>query len=500
MEKTISHRFGAWFTALLLTLAGQLQLMAQEAVTLDSVLTMALRNNRELAQSRLEEEKAAWQHEAARTNYLPRIDATAGYMRTGRELSLLSDKQKQTLNNLGTSAAQNIGAAFAGVGQQYPDLLPLLQSIGAALPGLEQGLNGLGQSLTEALHTDTRNMTAGALILTQPIYMGGKIRAYDQITSLQKDISREGSRAKEHEVELAATQTYWQVVSLAASLRLARQYEEMMAHLDSDISRMVAEGVATRSDALSVNVKLGEARLTVMKVEDGLALSKMLLCHLCGLDLHTPLTLTDEAQLDPAPLAAQPDGSAEEAFAARPELAQLAGAEALFAAKVRLERSAFLPQVALTGGVAVSNPNVFNSFERKFKGTWGVGVMVKVPVWHWNEGRYKVRAARTDAALASLRLEEARGKVALQVEQETFRVKDGDRRRAQALRNVERADENLRMAQVGFAEGVTSTSDLLQAQTAWVQAQTEEISAKIETRLTRSAYGKALGRSLCEGR
>ena len=149
MEKPISRRFGAWLAALLLTLAGSLPLMAQEAVTLDSVLAMALRNNRELAQSRLEEEKAAWQHEAARTNYLPRIDATAGYMRTGRELSLLSDKQKQTLNNLGTSAAQNIGAAFAGVGQQYPDLLPLLQSIGAALPGLEQGLNGLGQSLTE---------------------------------------------------------------------------------------------------------------------------------------------------------------------------------------------------------------------------------------------------------------------------------------------------------------------------------------------------------------
>ena len=482
-----------WFAALLL--------QAQPAVlSLDSCRAMALRNNKQLAQTRLALEKAGWEHEAARTNYLPKVSLTAGYMRTGKQVSLLSDEQKRKLNNLGTTAAGGMGQAMQQLAAANPDLLPLLQGLGGCLPALEQGGNALGQGLTDALHTDTRNMTAGALILTQPIYMGGKIRAYDQITSLQKDISREGSRAKEHDVELAATQTYWQVVSLAASLRLARQYEEMMAHLDSDISRMVAEGVATRSDALSVNVKLGEARLTVMKVEDGLALSKMLLCHLCGLDLHTPLTLTDEAQPGPAPLAAQPDGSAEEAFAARPELAQLAGAEELFAAKVRLERSAFLPQVALTGGVAVSNPKVFNSFECKFKVTWGVVVMVKVPVWHWNEGRYKVRAARTDAALASLRLEEARDKVALQVEQETFRVKESDRRLAQALRNVERADENLRMAHVGFAEGVTSTSDLLQAQTAWVQAQTEEISAKIETRLTRSAYEKAMGRSLREGR
>ncbi len=500
MNKQTLHRLGTGCLCLLLALLDLPQAMAQETVTLDSVLSLALRNNRELAESRLEQEKATWQHEAARTNYLPRIDATAGYMRTGRQLSLLSDKQKQALNNLGTSAAQNLGAAFAQVGQQYPDLLPLLQSIGAALPGVEQGLNGLGQSLTEALHTDTRNMTAGALILTQPLYMGGKIRAYDQITSLQTEISREGTRAKEHEVELAATQTYWQVVSLAASLRLARQYEEMMAHLDSDITRMVAEGVATRSDALSVNVKLGEAKLTVMKVEDGLALSKMLLCHLCGLDLDTPLTLADEARLDPAPLAQQPSGTATEAFAARPELAQLQGVWDLYTAKVRLERAEFLPQVALTGALAVSNPNVFNSFERKFKGTWGVGVMVKVPLWHWNEGRYKVRAARTEAAMASLRLEEARDKVALQVEQETFRVKESDRRLAQALRNVDRADENLRMARVGFNEGVTTTSDLLQAQTAWVQAQTEEITAKIDTRLTRAAYEKAMGRSLRQGR
>lgn len=52
---------------------------------------------------------------------------------------------------------------------------------------------------------------------------------------------------------------------------------------------MIAEGVATKADGLSVKVKVNEAEMTLTKVNDGLSLSKMLLCQLCGLDLSSPI-------------------------------------------------------------------------------------------------------------------------------------------------------------------------------------------------------------------
>ena len=118
---------------------------------------------------------------------------------------------------------------------------------------------------------------------------------------------------------------------------------------------------------------------------------------------------------------------------------------------------------------------------------------LKVPVWNWGEGKYKVRAARAEANIAELQRDEAREKIELQVRQSAFRINEADRKLALSIRNKEKAEENLRTAQLGFREGVIVTSDLLMAQTAWLQAQSDKIDAQIDVRLSRSMYEKALG-------
>lgn len=141
----------------------------------------------------------------------------------------------------------------------------------------------------------------------------------------------------------------------------------------------------------------------------------------------------------------------------------------------------------------ISNPNVFNGFEKKFRGTWAVGVMLKVPVWNWGETKYKVRAARTEATIAALKTDEAREKIELQVNQEAFKVNEANRKLTLSMKNLDKAEENLRTAQVGFKEGVITTSDLLAAQTAWLQAHSDKIDAQIDIKLSHASYNKALG-------
>ena len=68
---------------------------------------------------------------------------------------------------------------------------------------------------------------------------------------------------------------------------------------------------------------------------------------------------------------------------------------------------------ALTGGYMVSNPALLNGFENKFRGMWNVGVMLSVPIFHWNEGVYKVRSARSEARIAGLQRSEAQEKITL---------------------------------------------------------------------------------------
>lgn len=136
---------------------------------------------------------------------------------------------------------------------------------------------------------------------------------------------------------------------------------------------------------------------------------------------------------------------------------------------------------------------MFNGFEKKFRGTWAVGLTLKVPVWNWGEGKYKVRAAKAETQIAALQLDDAKEKIALQVNQSAFRVNEANKQLQLSLNNLSKADENLRTAQVGFKESVVTTSDLLAAQTAWLQANSEKIDAQIEVRLTNAAMRKALG-------
>ena len=152
-----------------------------------------------------------------------------------------------------------------------------------------------------------------------------------------------------------------------------------------------------------------------------------------------------------------------------------------------------LPQVALMGGYAVSNPNLFNGFEKKFAGVWNVGVLVRVPIWNWGDVAYKVRASKGLTTIANLELEEAREKIELQVNQSAFQVDEANKKLAMAMASTRKADENLRTANLGFREGVISSTTVMEAQTAWLQAQSQKIDAEIDVKLSQVNLQKALG-------
>ena len=288
-------------------------------------------------------------------------------------------------------------------------------------------------------------------------------------------------------------QAYWQVVSLKHKQKLAESYKIVVEKFNSDVEKMIEEGVATRSDGLSVNVKLNEAEMTLTKVNDGVVLAKMLLCQLCGMPVDSQITLAEEEQENLAVNNTTHIIDMDMVSARRPELKMLQNSVDLSKQMTNVLKAGNLPQVALTGGYAVTNPNLLNGFQKKFAGLWNVGVLVRIPIWNWGDIKYKVRAAKGATAIANLQLEEAREKIELQVNQNSFRVKEANKKLAMAKANIERAEENLRTANLGFQEGVITPTVVMEAQTAWLQAQSEVIDAEIDVKLSQVELQKALG-------
>ena len=465
-------------------------LKSQGILSLDSCRALAIANNKELLISGEKINAAHYQNKAAFTNYLPNFSATGAYMRNQKEFSLLNSDQKAALSGLGNSISGPLQQAAQVIGQLHPELAPALSQLGGAIV---PALNEAGSSIVDAFRTDTRNVYAGVITLTQPLYMGGKIRAYNKITKYAEELARQQHNSGMQEVILSTDQAYWQVISLVNKKKLAESYLKLLQKLDSDVEKMIAEGVATKADGLSVRVKVNEAEMTLTKVEDGLSLSRMLLCQLCGIDLSTPVVLADE-DIDDIPLMpVTTDFEVETAYANRPEIRSLELATKIYQQKINVTRSEHLPSLALMGNYMVTNPSVFNSFENKFKGMWNVGIMLKLPIWHRGEGLYKVKAAKAEARIAQYQLEDAKEKIELQVNQSAFKVNEAAKKLTMAKKNLEKADENLRYATLGFEEGVIAPSNVLEAHTAWLSAQSEKIDAQIDVKLTEIYLQKSLG-------
>lgn len=447
---------------------------------------MALRNNKNLMIARERIRKAEYQNKEAFAAYLPGIDFEGGYLYNQREISIFSSDQLLPVKSfdLATQSYQfNLvknpmtGEPIKGPNGQY------IPSEVALIP-------------KESMTYDIHNVFFGAFTLTQPVFMGGKIVAMNKITNAARQAALELHNSEAENVIYAVDAAYWQVVSLKAKEKLATSFVNLLDTLCHNVHLLVDEGIATCSDALSVDVKLNAAEVDLTKVRNGLVLSRMALAQVCGLPVDTQFTLADENSETPVPapiVEVQDNYDMENVFANRPDLRALSQAVEVAKQQKNVARSSMLPQLAVIGSWEFSNPNMFNGFEKKFRGAFSVGAVLRVPLWHWGGNYNKYRAAKSDQISRELELEDARELVTLQVKQASFKTKEAFKTYATTMTNLSKADENLRTATLAFREGVATTDNVMEAQTAWLKAHSENIDAAIEVQLCQVYLSKVLG-------
>lgn len=453
-------------TILLLTFVVTVSCMhAQRMLTLEECRNLAIQNNKELQISGEKIKMADNEKKAAFTKYFPQLSANGAYMWNQKDINLLD------MGALSSSLSSSLG----GLAQ-----LPMIQH-------LMSGVNDMQ-------HLDVQNIWVGNVSLVQPVFMGGKIVNYNQITKFAKQLAESMNNLQLQDLIYKTDETYWQVISLVNKKKLADAYVDLLRKMDSDVTAMIYEGVATEADGLSVKVKLNEAEMAQTKVENGLALTRMLLAQICGLSLEEDLSLADE-KLDNFPVeTTQASADLNEAFMNRNELRSLDLTTKIYKRKERIALAEMLPNLALAANYFVTNPNVFNGFKNDFAGMFNVGVMVKVPLSGWWEGTYRRNSAKAETRIKTLEWQDAREKIELQVNQSVYKVNEAGKKLIASSRNMENAEENLRRANFGFEEGVIPALNLMEAQTAWVSARSSLIDAQIEVKLTEVYLSKALGK------
>ncbi|HOI26356.1 MAG TPA: TolC family protein [Paludibacteraceae bacterium] len=473
-----------------------LPVISENVLTLEECRVMALENNKEHKIAAEEVAMAGYKKKAAFTKYLPDLSIKGSYIRNEKDLSLIGEDMYLPIGTVTESG-------FAFTQDQVNNKWTKIQ--GRAVPLDANGMpfdpkdnpeKIMWKSYTtipkDELTLDTKNIYMGVLNLTQPIFMGGKIVAYNKIANLSKDLAMSKQESSRQNVILSVDETYWQIVSLANKKKAVNGLMELLSKMNYDVSTLKESGLATKADQLSVQVKQNEAEMALLKIENGISLSKMLLAQYCGLPVDQVFSLADE-NLEEIPLSEIDSVDMEKVYENRSEIKSLNYATQIYKQKENLVRADMLPTVALMANYIGSNPNSLNGFENKFKFTWNVGVVVNIPLLHWGEQIHLLNAAKCETNIANFKLNDVEEKIKLQVNQCEFKQTEAKRKLDLAQKNLERADENLKYATIGFNEGVIPASNFLEAQTAWLTAKSDKIEAEIDAKMTEVYLQKAIG-------
>ena len=215
----------------------------------------------------------------------------------------------------------------------------------------------------------------------------------------------------------------------------------------------------------------------------------MNLCRVVGLDLNTALQAADSLSGMVTP------GILEDGVTVtqRPEYSILDKEIELKQKQVELTRSDFLPQLGVslsygyTDGISVNG-------ESEGIASFVALASLKVPVFHWCEGRNKIKAMKAEQEISELKKEDASQMMLLEATKARFGVEDAAMRVKLTAHSLTQAQENLTESKNRYEVGMETLTDYMEAQAQWQKAWSDWIDAKAGLRLSETGYLKATGR------
>ena len=377
-------------------------------------------------------------------------------------------------------------------------------AISAFLPAVEATGTGLYMAPDmemSGMEMIMKGTYMAGVMLTQPIYAGGKILTGKKMAEAGESAAEEQLRAAKASVIYDADNAYWTYVAVLQKQEMMNVLAAQLDTLFSQIGVASSAGMATGADLLTVKAKRSEVEYQVRKVANGVALCKMALCRVVGVPFDTEIAVEDVA----APEEFTRIETGNVSVADRPEMKLLETGLEVSRLKVRMTRGDYLPTLALVGGYCAfgnmkmktmvdSGGGNYVPYTQKIGQDMGVAmVSLNIPIFKWGQGYNKVRKAKLDVDNAALDLQKNSRLLELQANQAAFNLSDSYNLIAAAKDGKAQADENLRVTENRYHASMCPLSDYLDAQFQWQQARSNLIEAFTQSRIAETDYLMATG-------
>ena len=427
---------------------------AQQVLSLQQVKEQALAHNISIRTAEDAVREAREQKKEAFANYFPQVSATGMGFKTN------TDMLKTSINTA--------------------SLLP--SSLATALPPALAGM--IPPTLSFSMLD--RGLMAGVAAV-QPLFAGGRIingnklaRAGVEASEIQKQIS-------ENNVELTATQYYWQIISLKEKQRTLNAVDAMLRQLEHDATMAVKAGVGMRNDLLQVQLRQNEVESNRIKLDNGLRLARRMLAQYIGAEGEIDVNDTvNTTTLPPFPIQ-KVDNDA--AVAATPEYKLLQKNVEVTRLQKQMEIGKNMPSIGI--GATYSHYNMAEGM----KNTFGmVFATVTVPISQWWGGAHAIKRRQIAEDVARRQLADNRQQLAIRIQKNRDDVNDAYKQLAIARKGIEQSEENLRLNRNFYQTGTVTMNNLLDAQQKYQQCRDRYIEAYAAWQIKIVEYEQSIGR------
>jgi len=467
-----------------------------QTMSLEQCKQMALEKNASVGIKQEQLRQANALKKAAYTQYFPSLGFTGTYIRMNKPFQLFdSDIAIPVL------PADFYDPSTGSINQSLltnPSMMPLAFVINpeTGYPYADVNGNPIFQQYawmpSDQLSFGEKNnylLNAG---LTQPLYMGGKIRQLNKMASIAEEIAVSSLSLEQQKIIEEVEELYWNLITLQEKNKLAKHYKDLLIQIISDVESYKSEGIVLNNDLLKAKMKLNEAELNIMKTDNGISVLRKVLCIKIGIPIDGFFNPADTIIPDSLYFFTAGEIS-NSALNNRQELKMLENNVLLAKSGVKMMQSRFLPDIVFTANYSYMNPNPYAGFTKTFGSDYNLGIAMHVPIFHFGERRHTLTAARSQQTIANLQLEETQQMLVVQSEMLVGELNECALEMKMSMISLEYAEENLKKMNDLYEEGMCKIADLLEAQVLWQEAVGKNIDARAEYRKKLMSVLKAGG-------
>ncbi|NIM58845.1 MAG: TolC family protein [Candidatus Aminicenantes bacterium] len=329
-----------------------------------------------------------------------------------------------------------------------------------------------------------------SLNLSLPLFTSGRLTSGYKQAKYNLRSTEEAVRQSKHITVFNAKKAFYGYLLTKDFVKVAEEAVDVAEKHFKNVKSLYGVGVASKFDLLRSEVQVANLKPQLIRARNNLKIAELNLKTLLGLDLAQTIEIKGSLTFEPF----EPDleESVAEAMLKRPEISQLRYQKQMAGQGLKLARASNLPSIAVS---ATYNfwADQFNFKKDTWQSFYAVNLVFTIPLF--NGFATSARVAQSKAMIKELDFTQ-KGLVDIikfEVRQAILRLQEAKESLLSQEKNVEQAQESLRIAELNFSEGLATTLDISSAQAALSQAKTNYSQALYDYVISRAELDKAMG-------